>query len=208
MPDCPRPCRARILLQVLGEVQLVNFYNDGGRGTGTAQVGLPDGCPAVGTGGTGTVDERCGCARLLALGNGRGRPPSSQSLPTPPHPPPPQEMALPERASLAFEGVVVAAVDVFRAAPGAARRAGGGPAVAAPGGNLRCRVRVTTRGMWLDKGKVLDSIHQVGGTGAAGFAGRAIGLAAGLRSVCSTAVDGGLADYDTHCGRAGSFLFA
>jgi len=28
-------------------------------------------------------------------------------------------MALPERASLAFEGVVVASVDVFRATPGA-----------------------------------------------------------------------------------------
>jgi hypothetical protein len=31
--------------QVLGEVQLVNFYNDGGRGTGTAQVGVGAGVP-------------------------------------------------------------------------------------------------------------------------------------------------------------------
>ncbi|KIY92568.1 hypothetical protein MNEG_15395, partial [Monoraphidium neglectum] len=98
-------------LEVLGEVQLVNFYNDGGRGTGTAQ-----------------------------------------------------EMALPERANLAFEGVVVAAVDVFRAPPGGAaagRGAAAAAAAAAAGANnLRCRVRVTTRGMWLEKGKILDAIHQ------------------------------------------------
>lgn len=63
-------------------------------------------------------------------------------------------MALPERAALAFEGVVVAAVDVFRAAPGGR---GAPPA----GGTLRCRLRITTRGMWLDKGKLLDALSQV-----------------------------------------------
>ena len=68
-----------------------------------------------------------------------------------------QEMALDERSVLAFDGVVVAAVDVFRAAPGAA--GGSGPAPLAP--NLSCKVRLTTRGMWLDKGELIQRLREV-----------------------------------------------
>jgi hypothetical protein len=67
-------------------------------------------------------------------------------------------MALPERTSLAFEGVIVASIDVFRAPQGGQKGGGGQQG----GGKLRCRARVTTRGMWLDRGKILDAIHQVG----------------------------------------------
>lgn len=84
------------LAKVVGEVPLINFYNDGGKGTGTAQ-----------------------------------------------------EMAIAERTSLAFEGIVVVALDVYRGGPG-----GGG------GGGLRCRCRLTTRGMWTDGGNLLAELHK------------------------------------------------
>ena len=83
------------MLKVVGEVDLINFYNDGGKGTGTAQ-----------------------------------------------------EMAIAERTSLAFEGIVVVALDVYRGGPG-----GGG-------GGLRCRCRLTTRGMWTDGGNLLAELHK------------------------------------------------
>jgi hypothetical protein len=98
--------KERSRLEVLGEVPLVNFYNDGGRGTGTAQ-----------------------------------------------------EMALPERANLAFEGVVVAAVVVFRSQPSGG--GGGGGGTQPP--RLNAKVKVTTRGMWLDKGRFLDAFNQASG---------------------------------------------
>lgn len=122
---------------LIGEAQLTMFYNDGGRGTGTAA-----------------------------------------------------EMALDERARLAADGVVVAAVDVLRsfggggggptaAAAAAAAAAAGGEASPSSSGNgsssgsgssgssstnsnlparLRARVRVTTRAMWVDDGRLLERL--------------------------------------------------
>lgn len=85
------------LARVIGEVNLVNYYNDGFRGTGTAQ-----------------------------------------------------EMGLLERTTLAFEGVVVAAIDVVRSPPGG---------VSADNQFMGCHVRVTTRGMWVDKGRLLQELQ-------------------------------------------------
>ena len=121
---------------LIGEAQLTMFYNDGGRGTGTAA-----------------------------------------------------EMALDERARLAADGVVVAAVDVLRSfgsggpkAAAAAAAASGdeaSPSASAStssssgngssnssspssGNNLparmRARVRVTTRAMWGDNGRLLERL--------------------------------------------------
>ncbi|KAK9820188.1 hypothetical protein WJX72_007275 [[Myrmecia] bisecta] len=90
-------------MHLLGEAQLQPFYNDGNKGTGSAE-----------------------------------------------------EMALDERTVLAVEGVVVAAVDVIR----------GGPATGAPPGadlaarRLRGRVRITTRALWVDEGRLLEDLHK------------------------------------------------
>ncbi len=54
-------------------------------------------------------------------------------------------MAIAERTTLAFEGVVVVALDVFRS---------GGIAA-----GLRCQARLTTRGMWTDDGNLLAELH-------------------------------------------------
>jgi hypothetical protein len=74
-------------------------------------------------------------------------------------------MAIAERETLALEGVIVVAVDVIR--PKAAMSSGGGWAGAAGGaanaaGGLSCKARLTTRAMWTDQGKLLDTLHQVG----------------------------------------------
>ena len=82
--------------KVVGEVNLINFYNDGNKGTGTAQ-----------------------------------------------------EMALTERTTIAFEGIVVVALDIFR----------GG--ASGTGGSLGCRCRLTTRAMWTDNGRLLEELHGV-----------------------------------------------
>jgi hypothetical protein len=170
--------KERSRLEVLGEVPLVNFYNDGGRGTGTAQVRRGFGVgpralhlvsPLVGVGRPGCYPEAAGWIRrgcpLARLRPARALCVPRTHPPLNPHSPHthrtrsrPQEMALPERASLAFEGVVVAAVDVYRAPPGG-RGAGAPP----PEGTLRAKVRITTRGMWLDKGRFLDAFHEVRG---------------------------------------------
>lgn len=74
-------------------------------------------------------------------------------------------MAIPERETLAFEGVVVVAVDLMRpkgsAAAAAYSAAGGGGVGAGAAGGLTCRARITTRGMWTDNGRLLDVLHQV-----------------------------------------------
>jgi len=80
------------LASVVGEANLVNFYNDGNKGTGTAQ-----------------------------------------------------EMAIAERTTMAFEGMVVLALDINRAM----------------GTNLAARCRLTTRGMWTDQGKLLAELYDV-----------------------------------------------
>ncbi|KAK9828609.1 hypothetical protein WJX72_001027 [[Myrmecia] bisecta] len=92
-------------LNILGQAQLQSFYNDGNKGTGSAE-----------------------------------------------------EMALDERNVLAVEGVVVAAVDVIRNAP----TAGGAVAGAAfSPRRLRARVRITTRALWVDEGRLLEDLHKV-----------------------------------------------
>jgi len=76
------------------------------------------------------------------------------------------EMAIDERSRLATEGVVIAAVDVLCGPPPPppppAAAAAATPASSAstssagePGGRLRARVRVTTRAMWTDEGRLL-----------------------------------------------------
>lgn len=74
-------------------------------------------------------------------------------------------MAIPERETLAFEGVVVVAVDLIRPKGSTAAAAysamAGSDGDNVPGG-LTCRSRITTRGMWTDNGRLLDVLHQVG----------------------------------------------
>ena len=53
-------------------------------------------------------------------------------------------MAIAERSTLAFEGVVVVALDIYRGASG-----------------LGSRCRLTTRGMWTDQGRMLAELHRV-----------------------------------------------
>lgn len=84
-------------LQVLGDVPLREFFNDGGKGTGTRE-----------------------------------------------------EMDIDTRATLATEGLVVAMVDVVRQAPG---NEPGAP------WKMSSRVRITTRGMWVDENRLLNDLH-------------------------------------------------
>lgn len=104
-------------MALLGEAKLVNFYNDGNKGTGTAA-----------------------------------------------------EMALEQRQLLAVEGIVVAAVDVVRdpsvaaalLAAAASLKDGALQAAAAQTlarKKLSARVRITTRAMWTDNGKLLERLH-------------------------------------------------
>ena len=102
---------------MLGEAKLVNFYNDGNKGTGTAS-----------------------------------------------------EMALHQRQHIATEGVVVASVDVIRdpaviaavAAAMTAKGDGASQALAsqeAASRKLKAKIRITTRAMWTDGGKLLELLH-------------------------------------------------
>ncbi|MEW5301692.1 MAG: hypothetical protein WDW36_004535 [Sanguina aurantia] len=86
------------MASLVGEVDLINFYNDGGMGTGTSK-----------------------------------------------------EMCIDERTTLAFDGVVVLAIDVVRTAA----------LSDIDGATLRCRHRITTRGMWTDNGKLVAGLHRV-----------------------------------------------
>ena len=103
--------------KILGEAKLVNFYNDGNKGTGTMM-----------------------------------------------------EMALEQRQLLAVEGIVIAAVDVLRDASvvNAAVTAAGAPgdgaaqaaaAQAAARRKLKAKIRITTRAMWTDNGRLLEQLH-------------------------------------------------
>lgn len=102
---------------LLGEAKLVNFYNDGNKGTGTAS-----------------------------------------------------EMGLQQRQHIAAEGVVVAAVDVIRdpavisAIAAISASKGDAPANAmalqdAARKKLKAKIRITTRAMWTDGGKLLELLH-------------------------------------------------
>lgn len=79
------------------------------------------------------------------------------------------EMALEERQLLAVEGIIIASVDVLRD-PVVAAAGGGGPAGADPAAlaaasaaaarrRIRARIRVTTRAMWVDGGRLLEQLH-------------------------------------------------
>ncbi|KAH7622044.1 hypothetical protein Ndes2526B_g02868 [Nannochloris sp. 'desiccata'] len=104
-------------MAMLGEAKLVNFYNDGNKGTGTMQ-----------------------------------------------------EMALEQRQLIAVEGIVIAAIDVVRdmavvnAAATAASEPGDGAAQAAAAQaaarrRLKAKIRITTRAMWTDNGRLLEQLH-------------------------------------------------
>ncbi|KAL3161242.1 hypothetical protein ABBQ38_009606 [Trebouxia sp. C0009 RCD-2024] len=77
-----------------------------------------------------------------------------------------EEMGIEERQQLAVEGIVVAAVDVVRGVS-----AGGPPqdpssssadvSSAARPSQLRAQIRVTTRAMWVDNGRLLEVLHKV-----------------------------------------------
>lgn len=74
------------------------------------------------------------------------------------------EMAIPERESLAYEGVVVVAVDVMRPRSTSAPALGSWSASskgAAGSAMLACRARLTTRGMWTDQGRLMEVLKQV-----------------------------------------------
>ena len=67
---------------------------------------------------------------------------------------------------MAFEGIVVVAVDVMRPKGSTAAAAysavgGGGSGAGVPGG-LTSRARITTRGMWTNNGRLLEVLHKVG----------------------------------------------
>lgn len=121
-------------MALLGDVKLVNFYNDGNKGTGTAV-----------------------------------------------------EMGLEQRQQLAVEGIVVAAVDVVRDpslfAIGGGGSAGGSgadetvqaaaAAQVAARRRLKARIKVTTRAMWTDSGRLLEQLHGAADTAVAKLPGDA-----------------------------------
>ena len=104
-------------MAMLGEAKLVNFYNDGNKGTGTMT-----------------------------------------------------EMGLEQRQLLAVEGIVIAAVDVVRdmgvvtAATAAVSSPSDGAAQAAAAQTaarrkLKAKIRITSRAMWTDNGRLLEQLH-------------------------------------------------
>ncbi|CAG9463710.1 unnamed protein product [Pedinophyceae sp. YPF-701] len=65
------------------------------------------------------------------------------------------EMSIKERTTLATEGIVIAAVDILRRPPGEA-----GSDRAWQSARLAGKIRVTTRGMWVDNGRLLQQVYQ------------------------------------------------
>lgn len=84
-----------------------------------------------------------------------------------------------ERTILAYEGVVVVAIDVLRTSlSGGGPMGGGRGAGPAPlSASLSCRARVTTRGMWVDQGVLLDKLTRVRRRGQGGEEGRGMSCA-------------------------------
>lgn len=70
------------------------------------------------------------------------------------------EMALDERTTLAMDGIVIVAVDVFRPTS-VMVQATGGEMANNRGQQLMGKVRITTRGMWVDEGRMLAQLHKV-----------------------------------------------
>jgi hypothetical protein len=93
-------------MHLIGEAQLITLFNDGNKGTGTAE-----------------------------------------------------ELAVHERTMLSVEGIVIAALDVIR--PALQQRADEDYEFTPGEHRLRANVRLTTRGMWVDQGRLLQRLHQV-----------------------------------------------
>ena len=79
-------------------------------------------------------------------------------------------MALDDRATLSTDGLVVAAVDIERTRPSRAGPSGARNGDSAPEGwlddgwmavRLKGRVRITTRALWVDQGRLLEQLHKV-----------------------------------------------
>ncbi|GMH37110.1 hypothetical protein BSKO_04983 [Bryopsis sp. KO-2023] len=94
-------------MKMLGQVNMIRFYNDGNKGTGTNH-----------------------------------------------------EMGLYERGILATEGVIVAAIDVYRP-PRLSEMINKGIESGEIESGLRSRVRLTTRGIWTDKGRLVKELCKV-----------------------------------------------
>uniref|UniRef100_A0A7S1SH70 Uncharacterized protein n=1 Tax=Tetraselmis chuii TaxID=63592 RepID=A0A7S1SH70_9CHLO len=96
-------------MHLIGEAQLITLFNDGNKGTGTAE-----------------------------------------------------ELAVHERTMLSVEGIVIAALDVIR--PALQQRADEDYEFTPGEHRLRANVRLTTRGMWVDQGRLLQRLHQAAET--------------------------------------------
>ena len=75
-------------------------------------------------------------------------------------------MGIEERQQLAVEGIVVAAVDVMRGAmAGSSPQDSSSAADVSSAGRpsqLKAQIRVTSRAMWIDNGRLLEVLHKVG----------------------------------------------
>ena len=77
-------------------------------------------------------------------------------------------MGIEERQQLAVEGIVVAAVDVMRGVMAGSSPQGSPSSSAADVSSavrpsqLKAQIRVTTRAMWVDNGRLLEVLHKVG----------------------------------------------
>ena len=67
-----------------------------------------------------------------------------------------KDMAIVERGVLAKEGIVIAAIDIARVMPKATED---DEIDEMARGHLKCKVRVTTRGMWTHNNELLKQIH-------------------------------------------------
>ena len=81
-------------------------------------------------------------------------------------------MGIEERQQLATEGIVVAAVDIVRsntstqagqATVDAFNAAAEPPQALSRPASLRAQIRVTTQAMWVDSGRLLETLHKVRG---------------------------------------------
>ena len=80
-------------------------------------------------------------------------------------------MGIEERQQLATEGIVVAAVDIVRGSMASSSAQETVDAFSSPSGQppqavsrptaLRAQIRVTTRAMWVDSGRLLEVLHKV-----------------------------------------------
>ena len=78
-----------------------------------------------------------------------------------------EEMGIEERQQLAMEGIVVAAVDIMRVGvtgrPPLDQSTSSASDLTPPvrPSQLKAQIRVTTRAMWVDNGRLLELLHKV-----------------------------------------------